>query len=51
MIDYILGGLIVGAMIYVTIRLIRKRKQGGCAGCPGCGTCSACQTDHASGKR
>ena len=46
MINYILGGLVLGAMLWVIIHLIRKRKQGGCAGCPGCGECGGCHIDR-----
>jgi hypothetical protein len=46
MIDYLLGVLIVAAIVIVTIYLIKtKRASGGCAsGCAGCskaGQCSA----------
>lgn len=46
LIDYLLGGLVFGAMLWVIIHLIRKRKQGGCTGCPGCGECGGCHMDH-----
>jgi len=49
-INYLLGGLVLGAMLWAIVYLIRKRKQGGCAGCPGCGgECGGhCAPDHPS---
>ncbi len=49
MINYILGVLIVAAVVYSIIKLVKRRKAGGCcAGCSACGqaeekTCAACR--------
>lgn len=39
----IIGGIVIGAMILVTINLIKKRKSSSCGcGCSGCGKQSEC---------
>lgn len=36
MIDYIIIGVILLAVVFSIRNIIKKRKQGGCAGCSGC---------------
>ncbi len=46
MINYLLGGLIVGATILIIVKQVRKLKQGDCScghSCPGCN--STCHID------
>ncbi len=40
MINYIVGGAIIGAVIYIIVKKIRKTISG--EGCSGCSSCSSC---------
>lgn len=46
MINWILGGLIIGAAAYIILKKIKKMKSGDftCEGCKG-GTCKGCQSE------
>ncbi|MCH5295506.1 MAG: FeoB-associated Cys-rich membrane protein [Treponema sp.] len=39
----VLGALIAAAFVLAVVRIIKKRKSGGCScGCGGCGGCDSC---------
>lgn len=50
--DYLLLAAVVLAAGFAVLRILRRRKQGGCVGCSAClGNCASCERAHGEEKK
>lgn len=45
---WIIGGLVIGLLVWITVRMIKNRNKGGCAcgGCDGCPEAKNCHREN-----